>query len=140
MIYQEDGSLVLSSSGFIISPKTSTQEMEKAIPDLIVQKSTTNNGYTHYNCWFDIEPGHYVYVYLISYNDKITSVRIMPQYSSPKPASLPLPDEDNFDIIKKWYYNYFDYDKLSFQWGEVWLTQGNDAIYHTSEIHLRYRR
>ena len=112
--------------------------MEKAIPDLIIQKSTTNTGYTHYNCWFDIEPAEYVYVYIISYNDKITNVSIMPHLSSPNPTSLPRPNEDHFDIIKKWYYNYFDSEKQSFPWGDVRLVRGNDIICHPSEIAIIY--
>lgn len=140
MICKENGSIVLSSSGFIISPQTSAQEMEKAIPDLIVLKETINNGYTHYHCWFDIEPGEYVYVYLISYNDKIIDLSIEPHHSSPKPTSIPRIDEDHFDIIKKWYYNYFDFDEQSFPWGDARLVRGDDPIYHPSGIFLRYRR
>ena len=114
--------------------------MEKEIPDLIIQKSTIGNGYTHYNCWFDIEPTEFVYVYLIAYNDKITLIEIFPHHSSPKPTSFPDPDEDHFDIIKEWYYKYFDSEKQSFPWGIAALDRGTDILYHPSQIVLKYDR
>jgi hypothetical protein len=141
MIDINNGRIVLHKSGFVISTEIRPCEIEEKISDQIAYRYTVDTGWTHFNCWLDIEDSEYVYASLSFCGYRLDSICIQPQYMASAPKGQPNMSDASMDFegIQEWYQRYFTSDEQAFPWGEVRLCRESDPIYHPSQLIIKYK-
>lgn len=143
MINTKKGIITLCESGFHITASTTPQALTEGIPALISQIHPIGTGYTHYNCWLDVEPQRYVWASVCFRGDVLESICLYPQHQSmtvPAPQPSPMDTEMSHPLAHAWYSRLFGQDELSFPRGSIRYCKGNDPIYHPTLVLIRYTR
>lgn len=143
MIDAASGILTLCKTGFQITADTTPQDMNKGIPTLIVRTDPISTGYTHYDCWLDIDPQCYLWASVCFHGDALESIRLCPQHQStavpaPPPSSMDI--EESHSLAHAWYSKHFEQGKLNYPWGTIQYCPGNDPIYSPTSVWIRYTR
>ena len=143
MIDATSGILTLCETGFQITANTTPQDMNKGIPTLIVRIEPSSTGYTHYDCWLDIEPQRYLWASVCFHGDALESIRLFPQHQSttlPAPRPNPMDTETSQLLGYAWYSKNFEQDELFFPHGSIRDVRGSDPIYYPTCVWIRYTR
>ncbi len=141
MIDKKQGIITLCESGFHISESTKPQDLTEGIPALISQIHPIHTGYTHYNCWLDIEPKRYVWASVCFRGDVLEFIRLYPQHQT---AAIPAPQPSSMDIeashplAHAWYSRLFKQDELFFPRGSIRYVRGSDPIYYPTCVLIRF--
>ena len=141
MIDIKQGIITLCESEFQITADTTPQALTEAIPALISQVHPVSTGYTHYNCWLDIEPQCYLWASVCFHGEALESIRLFPQHQSataPAPRPDPMDTESSHLLGYAWYGKFFEQDELSFPRGSIRYVQGRDPIYSPTCVLIRY--
>lgn len=124
MLDLKKGEIILCQSGFRINRKTTPEDLEKNIPDLIHRRFDAKSGYYWYYCWLDVEPGQFFGAGLCFKNKKL--LIMMDLYPSnikdtPRPNDYMIEHE----IDEKWLRQYQETDDESYRWGRVRFIRGD---------------
>ncbi len=141
MIDAKQGIITLCESGFQITADTTPKALTEGIPALISQIHPVSTGYTHYNCWLDIEPQCYVWASVCFRGDIPESIRLYPQHQRtavPAPQPSPMDTEAFHLLAHTWYSRLFAQDELFFPRGSIRYCKGTDPIYYPTCVSIRY--
>ncbi len=132
--------LVLCDSKFVINNRTTAENIEAGIRDLIINKYSTNNGYTHFQMRCDINPGIYTYVEICYKKNVMLFMNIYPQYDSENPCEnvYPMDNKEALMRIRKWgYENHFFVNNYC-SCGKILFFEGSSDVLFPPHIRFQF--
>ena len=144
MINLNTGDITLFHSQFLINRFLTSEDIEKGVPELIVQKNNFRSDYSEFCLWGNFEKNQYIYFTLQFHpKNQLRRICIYPQHHGFLGAPQPNSSKCSADWleVKRWYHKYFQQknEYADYPWGEFRFIKGSDDIYFPTKIDIRYK-